>query len=72
MNILINTPLLNSSHLKENFDNKILAIFLILIAVLVMVGVLFVDFSNAFGSSDPVSSSEQNQQNAPRQMSLYG
>lgn len=51
MNILINTPLLKSNVLKEDFDNKILLLFLIIITFLVIASLLFMDLiksSNSF------------------------
>lgn len=51
MNVLLKTPLLTSYHLKKNFDDKILAIFLLLIAVLVLFGALFIDIAKS--SSPP-------------------
>lgn len=51
MNILINTPLLSSSALKENFDNKVLIIFLTLIFILVILGLFFIDITRTFSGS---------------------
>ncbi|MBI2019251.1 hypothetical protein HYS95_01105 [Candidatus Daviesbacteria bacterium] len=65
MNVLLNTPFLTSSHLKKNFDDKILAIFLLLIAVLVLFGALFIDTAK---SSAP---SFEEEPSAPSRASVY-
>lgn len=41
MNILIDTPFLKSAPLKENFDNKVLVIFLGIIFSLVILGLAY-------------------------------
>jgi len=46
MNILINTPLLKSDALKENFDNKVLVVFLGIIFFLVILGLVLIDLTN--------------------------
>lgn len=46
MNVLINTPLLKTADIRDNFDNKILVLFLGIIFALVIIGLLFIDFGN--------------------------
>ena len=48
MNILINTPLLKSAGLKENFDNKVLVVFLGLIFFLLILGLLLIDLTRSY------------------------
>lgn len=64
MNILINTPLLNSPALKEEFDNKILVLFLTVIIVLVILGVLFLDIIQIF--QKPSSLNEERPSELPK------
>ncbi len=58
MNILINTPLLKSPALKENFDNKVLIIFLTLITALIVLGLVFIDFMKSQAGNSPKNSEE--------------
>lgn len=48
MNIILNTPLPVSAVSKKDFDNKILFLFLLFMAVMVGLGLLFVDVTKSF------------------------
>lgn len=50
MNILIDTPFLKSAPLRENFDNKVLVIFLGIIFSLVILGLVFIDITSSLYS----------------------
>lgn len=53
MNILINTPLLKSTALRTDFDNKIIIVFLGLIIGLVILGLVFINLMRTFSSPFP-------------------
>lgn len=54
MNVILNTPLLNSNILRQNFDNKIIIIFLSLILILVILGLLFLYLIRTYNSPTPM------------------
>ncbi len=58
MNALIHTPLLRTQSLRSDFDNKILAIFLGIILLLVILGLLFVDLMGSYTPLLPVENEE--------------
>jgi len=58
MNALINTPLLRSRSLRTDFDNKILAIFIGMILVLVVLGMIFIDLMSSYTPSLQIEEEE--------------
>lgn len=46
MNIILNTPLPSTFATKQDYDNKVLYIFLVMLASLIIAGVFFVDLTN--------------------------
>lgn len=58
MNALINTPLLRSNSLRTDFDNKILAIFIGMILVLVVLGMIFIDLMSSYTPSLQIEEEE--------------
>lgn len=63
MNVLINTPLLKTTAIKEDFDNKILLAFLAAIITLVVLGLLFFDLIKTRSTTLPDTT---NQLDSPR------
>lgn len=61
MNILLNTPILRSDTVRQDFDNKVLWVFMLIIFVAVMFGLLFIELNRQFsqtstnGSENPDS-----------------
>lgn len=53
MNILFNTPLLKTDTLRHEFDNKILIVFVVILAVSVILSLLFLNLAVTF-SKPPV------------------
>lgn len=61
---LINTPLLKTTSLKTEFDNKILVGFLALIIFLVIAGLIFIDVMK--NSSNPIPEIENTLPTSPQ------
>lgn len=56
MNILINTPFLTSNPIKENFDNNVLAVFLVIIFTLLILGLIFINLIRNYYPQESIDS----------------
>lgn len=59
MNILLNTPILRSDTIRQDFDNKVLWIFMLIIFMSVMFGLLFIELNKQFGPQSSINGSEE-------------
>lgn len=46
MNVLLNTPILTTSTLKRDFDNKIIVLLVIFVSVVALITIFFFDIIN--------------------------
>lgn len=64
MNILLDTPLLRTSTLKKEFDNRVLLVFMLIIYILVFLGLFLVSLTKEFSNTSPVET--KGPQNSPK------
>lgn len=59
MNIVLNTPLPVFAAAKQEYDDKILFFFLILMSILIILGLVFVNFARELSNNRPPNTYEQ-------------